>query len=244
MLLYPDRRSGGITGMLPASYHQAVRSLALFQDLTEAQMAALNDGLCRRIVPAGTCLTTMGQPADVVYILLAGTVKLYVENSDGTPVILGILGPGDLLGETSACDGLGHLASAVTLQPCTLLWVSRACLCEHLGTMPVLYRNLARLLSSRLRLAAEHIQSLARQDVYARVARQLLYFAYQYNTETGTGTVIPLRLTQTDLANLIGASRVRVNQVLAAYKRSHYISIDERHYITIHNHDELARRCQ
>jgi CRP/FNR family transcriptional regulator, cyclic AMP receptor protein len=85
---------------------------------------------------------------------------------------------------------------------------------------------------------------LATQDVYGRVARQLLSLAEQYGKDDGRGgKVIPMRLTQGDLASLVGASRVRVNQVLVFYKENAYISVDNAYRITISNQAALAARC-
>jgi CRP/FNR family cyclic AMP-dependent transcriptional regulator len=73
----------------------------------------------------------------------------------------------------------------------------------------------------RLRLADTHIRSLAALDVHGRVAAQLLAFAREYGKPQpiGGGTLIPLFLTQTELAGLVGASRVRVNQTLSYYRK-------------------------
>ncbi|MBV9469418.1 MAG: Crp/Fnr family transcriptional regulator [Abitibacteriaceae bacterium] len=199
--------------------------------------------LCVKTVPAEKNVLLMGQANEAVYIILRGTVRVYVENQDGTHVVLGILGSGEIMGEVSAVDSLGHIASVRTLEVSSLLFLDRRTYQECLQTMPPLANNLNRIMARRLRNATKQIQSLAKQDVYARVARQILSFAYQYNDVAEPGTVIPLRLTQTDLANLIGASRVRVNQVLGNYKRNNYISIDGNHRITIHNRAALAKRC-
>jgi CRP/FNR family cyclic AMP-dependent transcriptional regulator len=51
---------------------------------------------------------------------------------------------------------------------------------------------------------------------------------------------IPLRLTQGDLAGLVGATRVRVNEVLVGFKRRNYLSVDGRHRVTVHDRDALA----
>jgi CRP/FNR family cyclic AMP-dependent transcriptional regulator len=99
-------------------------------------------------------------------------------------------------------------------------------------------------MSRRLRLANEQIQALAALDVYGRVARQLLAFAQVYGAPVAGGdVVIPLRLTQTDLADLVGASRVRVNQVLVAFRESRHISVDQQQRITIHHPEALAEFC-
>jgi CRP/FNR family cyclic AMP-dependent transcriptional regulator len=98
-------------------------------------------------------------------------------------------------------------------------------------------------LSNRLRLANSQIQALATQDVYGRVARQLLILADTFGRRDQNGDiVVPLRMTQGDLASLVGASRVRVNQALVVFKDSGYISVDAALQITIHNYAALAAR--
>jgi CRP/FNR family cyclic AMP-dependent transcriptional regulator len=100
------------------------------------------------------------------------------------------------------------------------------------------------MLCNRLRVANEQIKALATQDVEGRVARQMLAFAQLYGRPTREGEVqIPLRLTQGDLAGLIGATRERVNQVIACYKQRRYISVDQNYRITIHKPEALSRRC-
>jgi CRP/FNR family cyclic AMP-dependent transcriptional regulator len=82
-------------------------------------------------------------------------------------------------------------------------------------------------------------------DIYGRVARQILAFAERYGQVTDQGDIaIPIRLTQSDVASLVGASRERVNQVIMAYKQHKYISVDQNYHITIHNQEALVQRCQ
>ena len=73
------------------------------------------------------------------------------------------------------------------------------------------------------------------------MARQLLALSDVHGEELPNGDLrIPLRLTQGDLAGLVGATRVRVNEVLVGFKRRHYLSVDARYRITIHDRDALT----
>ena len=104
--------------------------------------------------------------------------------------------------------------------------------------------NLADALSRRLRLANAHLRSVAAMDVPGRVAAQLSALAQEYGEPSRNGTLIPLPLTQSDLAALVGASRVRVNQAIAFFKKRRYLSVGTDHRITVHNADALARRAR
>lgn len=217
-------------------------SVPLFQKLTPPELNKLRELLHFKVFPAGTIVINMDQPGEAIYFILRGTAKIQLEQSDGSEVILAILGPGQVIGELSLIDKSNHSANVITLEESVLGWIDKITFSHLLETMPALGVNLMMLLSQRLRLANEQIQALASLDVYGRVAHQLVSFALEYgNTLPGGDITIPIRLTQSDLSGLIGATRVRVNQVLAVYKQLGFISINPNYHITIHNMPALTR---
>ena len=231
--------------MLAKPDSNVLAGLALFRDLTPEQLAWLSDHLHLQTFPAASNIATVEQPGEIVYIIVSGTIKIYVDQMDGTEVILAILGPGDTVGELSLFDSAGRSANVVTMEKATLLWMDRATFWECLKTMPALTYELVHIVCNRLRLADEQIKALATLDIYGRVARQLLAIAERYGQATENGdTLIPIRLTQSDIAGLVGASRERVNQVMVTYKQGNYISVDHNYRITIHNQQALIERCQ
>jgi CRP/FNR family cyclic AMP-dependent transcriptional regulator len=131
------------------------------------------------------------------------------------------------------------------MEEATLAWLDRATFWECLQTIPTMTQNLVSMLSRRLRMANAHIESLATQDVAGRAARQILAFAQEYGLRQPNGdTLIPIRLTQSELAGLIGATRVRVNQVLVSFKERNYVSVDHNYRITVHDAEALERMCE
>lgn len=221
----------------------ALRGILLFEGLPPDQLSHLNALLHRKTYPARATVMLEEQPGEVAYVLLTGSVKVSVAG-DEIDTILALLGPGEVVGEMSLVDCLGRSATAETQEECKLLWIEREAFAECLRTMPTLAFNLVRILTRRVRLANARIQSLATLDVDGRVARQLLAFAQEYGQTEGQNTTIPLRLTQSDLAGLVGASRESVNHAMSAWKQSKHISVDGRYHITIHNAPALARRCR
>jgi CRP/FNR family cyclic AMP-dependent transcriptional regulator len=222
-----------------------VRSIPLFQGLTERELSMIVALLHRTVYHAGAAVTRMDDPGEVIYLLVEGTVKIAVDQLDGSCVILAILGAGQVIGEMSVIQSAGRSATVITLERSTLLWMNRVAFQECMQTMPMVAMNLARILASRLRLANEQIMLFATQDVYGRVARMLLAFAREHGQPLDGGSVqIPLRLTQSDLASLVGASRVRVNQVIATFRDLGYLSLSQKHYITLHDLTGLANRSR
>lgn len=223
----------------------ALAEAPLFQDLAAEQWAKLNALLHRKALPAGAFLMTEEQPGEVAYVIISGTLKVLSEQAADADVILAILGPGDVVGEMSLIEQTGRSATVMALEESLVAWIDRASFQSCLHTMPQLSYNLIRILSARLRVANAQIQALSSLDVYGRVARQLLAFADAYGTSGPNGDVeIGLRLTQSDLAAMVGASRMRVNQVMVAFKRRAYISVDQHYRITVHDAPALEKRCQ
>jgi CRP/FNR family cyclic AMP-dependent transcriptional regulator len=221
----------------------ALAHIPLFKGLAAEELAGIAPSLHRKIVPAATNIISVEQIGEAAYIILDGTVKVHLEQVDGTDVILAILGPGEVVGEMGLVDRLGRATNVVTLEETDLLWVDRTSFLSWVRSNPTIAFNLVNTLSRRLRLANAQIQSLATLDVYGRVAHQLLTFLQEYGKpQSDGGTLIPLRLTQSDLADLVGASRVRVNHVLVYYKQQGIISVDHNYRIMIHNVAALVQR--
>jgi CRP/FNR family transcriptional regulator, cyclic AMP receptor protein len=144
----------------------------------------------------------------------------------------------------SLADSLGRSASVTTLEESVFLWIDRTTFRTGIEGSPVLARNLADILSRRVRLANARLLSLATLDVSGRVASQILSLSRKYGKKTPQGVRIPLRLTQSDLAALVGASRVRVNQALGYLRKRAEISVGEDGRITVHDQQALARRAR
>jgi CRP/FNR family cyclic AMP-dependent transcriptional regulator len=216
--------------------------IPLCAGLTEAQQRWLAERMHSRTLPAGIDLITAGAVGEVVYILLRGSVKVYTQQLDGSQVIVNILGPGETVGEMSLVERETRSASVVTLEETTVLWMNQVQFDEALQTMPALARNVMQILSRRVRSSTQQIRTLASLDVNGRLAQQLLTFADRYGRKQADGSIyIPLRLPQNELAELVGASRKRVNQVMVLFKRAGWVTIDEQYHITLRNPKALQR---
>lgn len=219
--------------------------IPLFEGLSPTDLNWVAMRAHRRVFPAGANIITAEQPGEAVYVILHGTVKIHIEQSDGRDVVLSILGAGDTLGEMSLLDSAGRSASAITLEDSLLLWMDKPSFQQMLKDFPPVAHNLVRILASRVRLANELIQALATLDVYGRVARQLLAFADKYGEfAEGNSVLIPVHLTQSDIADLVGASRKRVNQVMVFFREQEFISVTANGKVVVLNRNGLARYCR
>jgi CRP/FNR family cyclic AMP-dependent transcriptional regulator len=226
-----SRRRTGMTPLLDAVDFETI---PLFRGLTPAEQRPLHDLLGVSTFPAGAEIVTAEEPGDVAYIVLEGTVKVQVHHPDGTAVILAILRAGEIAGEMSLVDRLGRSAAVVAMEQTTLAWLTNADFWHCLRSMPTMAFNLAGILSRRLRLSNAHVVALATLDIEGRLADQLLALGAEYGEATANdGCRIPFRLTQGDLAALVGASRVRVNQILVKWKHNKFLAVDGQHVVTL-----------
>jgi CRP/FNR family transcriptional regulator, cyclic AMP receptor protein len=216
--------------------------IELFAGLTPTQLDWVAQRAHRRVFEAGRNVMTIDQPGEAVYIILHGTVKIHIEQGE-RDVIISIMGAGDVLGEMSLIDSIGRSASAVTLEDSLMLWMDKATFNYMLDNFSPFARNLVKLLSSRVRFLDQVIQALATLDVNGRVARQLLAFAEKFGREKDGVTQIRLVLTQSDIADLVGASRKRVNQTMVLFKEQGLIDTDAEGRIAIKDSERLAKFC-
>jgi CRP/FNR family cyclic AMP-dependent transcriptional regulator len=229
----------------PSDTRNILSTIPLFQGVSSQDLDWIARRSHRRVFPAGTSVLVTDQPGEAVYIILHGTVKIFIDQADKKSVVLSIIGKGDTLGEISLLDSAGHSATAVTLEESLMLWMDKASFHQMLDDIPKVCRNLVNIMGTRLRMNNELIQSLATLDAYGRVARQLLAFVDRYDPHGECESVlIPIALTQKDMADLVGASRKRVNQVLGFFRDRGLISIDATGKTTVLDRAGLSEYCQ
>ena len=208
--------------------HDLLLKIKLFEGMTPTQLDWVARNTHRRSFEAGRNVMTIEQPGEAVFAIIEGSVKIHIEQGE-RDVILAILGEGDLLGEMSLIDSVGRSASAVTLENTLVLWMDKTTFNYMLDNFPPMARNLVKIMSVRVRLSDQLIQALATLDVNG------------YPKDGATR--IRIILTQSDIADLVGASRKRVNQAMVLFKEQGLIDNAEGK-ITIINGEGLARYCR
>jgi CRP-like cAMP-binding protein len=217
--------------------------IPLYHGLTPQDADELRRDLHPRVFSSNTKIIATDQPSEVLYIILDGTVKIHIMRHGACDVILGFRGAGEVVGEMGVIQNADRSADATTIEATRVLWMDRDRFHSWCHVAPVIAVNMLGIMARRLRLASAQIESLVALDVYGRVAQQLLAFVDEYRVEGEAQTHIPLRLTQADLADMVGASRASVNKVLSDYKKWNYLSIDRKSRITVKDCARLRKRC-
>jgi CRP/FNR family cyclic AMP-dependent transcriptional regulator len=163
-----------------------------------------------------------------LYVILSGRVKVYVSGEDGREAVLNHQSAGDYFGDLALIDKQPRVASVMTTEASKFMIISRDDFLTCLSRNPEIAINLIRPMTRRMRMLAKNVSSLALMDVYGRVARILLQQAQEKD-----GDSVTERITQQEIADMVGASRAMVSRILKDLKEGGYISIEKKR-ITIH----------
>jgi len=180
-------------------------------------------------------------PGQVLYVIQSGKVKIYLTSPDGQEISLTVFGPGDYFGELALLDGQPRSASAIAIEQAETFALQRADFIKAVMRHPRIAIQVMHILSRRLRQTDAMIEDLLFLDVHGRVAKKLLELAEIHGVRTLQGIRIELRLTQGELAAMVGASRESVNKVIGYFTDKQFISTDK-YKITIMRLADLRRR--
>jgi CRP-like cAMP-binding protein len=219
---------------------------SLFRCLTADDLKIVQPFLHYRALCEHCTIFKRGQSGSGVFLLQQGTVKVctVAEGDAGERErIIALCGPGELLGEMDALDRAGHSASVVTMEASHFFWISPDDFCRCLHFLPQLHGNLVQILARRLRRLTLKDIVRTRLDHQGKLAWQLLLFAYDYGVKSSEGVLLPLCLTQSELAALIGASRECVNRTLSYFRRHGYVALSESGYVVLRNLAVLQSYC-
>src|SRR6266480_6744242 len=217
------------------------KRVSIFADLPDEDIQALSSVAKRRTFRAGEVIFHRDDPGQVLYIIKDGKVKICIISPDGQEVSLAVLGKGEYFGEFALLDGLPRSTDAVALEKVECYTLQRSDFHNAILKNPKIAILVLEALSKRLRDTDQMVENLIFLDVYGRVAKKLLELADAHGVKAEDGVVIDVRLTQQELASMVGASRESVNKVLGYFTDKNFISTDK-HRITIHHVNDLKRR--
>lgn len=187
---------------------------SLFCELTPDELEGLAQHAELRTVRAKQSVISQGTPGDEMYAVLHGRLKVVRSTEDGREATLSLLEAGEVFGELAMLDGGMRSAGVETLEPCELLVLRRESVMAFLETHPKVMRQLIAALCQRLRSADDLLQDTLFLNLPQRLGKMLRQLGEQHGDQTDRGVLIDLKLTQQEIANLVGASRESVNKQL------------------------------
>ena len=180
--------------------------ISLFSNLSIQEIAELETLGQERSVSKNSIVINEGDETDSLYIVLKGKAHALRSDESGRQFIVNRFGPFDYFGEMSIFDRSARCATVITREKCTLMVLPRKAFLEFAARHHEVYQNLIKALLEKLRRATQQIEELAFLDVYGRLARFLI------ENQNAEG-VIEEKLTQQELADMVGSSRETVNRI-------------------------------
>jgi CRP/FNR family transcriptional regulator, cyclic AMP receptor protein len=218
-----------------------LKQVSIFADLAESDIRDLMAVAKRRTFRSGEVIFHRDDPGQVLYLIKEGKVKICLISPDGQEISLAVLGAGEYFGEFALYDGLPRSADAIALEKVECYTLQRSDFQSAIMKNPKIAIQVLEGLSKRLRNTDQMVEDLIFLDVYGRVAKKLLDLSDTHGIKVENGTLIDVRLTQQELASMVGASRESVNKVMGYFADKGYISTDK-HRVTLHKMNELKRR--
>ena len=215
-------------------------TVPIFSSLSPEDLEPLAGKLRRRGYQKGEVIFHQEDPADRMYIIVEGRIRISITSEDGREKDLAVLQPGDCFGEMALLDGSNRSATATAVAAAQTLALYREDFMEFLKDHPEVVAQTTSLLTSRLRSVNQLLGDLAFLDVPTRLAKQLLELADAYSGETGQDRPVEIPMGQDELARRVGASRETISRALNSYRRLGILSTSHRR-ITITDRDALER---
>ena len=177
----------------------------------------------------GDLITARGEPPEEWLACAKGAIRVSSTSLSGKQITLTYVEPGIWFGDVSLFDGDRRTHDAYAHGESTILCVAKADFKKILALHVELYEALLRLHARRIRQLYGLVEDLNTLPLRARLAKQLLHLVRSYGVPSlsdGSEVRIGLHLAQEELAQLLGASRQRVNQELKSMEREDAIRIE------------------
>lgn len=185
-----------------------LKSVLLFKDLTLSQIRKILEICEKKVFHKGQTIFTEGEPANGIYLLKRGRVKIFKLSPDGKEQILHFIEEGHVFGEVAAFLGEPFPASAEALKESVVLFIPRSSFYELLKNDPSIAMNMLALLSLRLKEFVNLVDTISLKDVSQRISTYLLF------TAKHEGNIVSLEIKKSELASFLGTIPETLSRVL------------------------------
>ncbi len=195
-----------------------------------------------RDYPKGAIISSPGETARYVYYVMEGRVKIYDLSACGREIVFRTCAPKSFFGIAEIFGRHERQVFAEALEPVKILCIEKPAFELLIKSNPAVALLVIRVLGNRVRQAHRSIKSFVFSDTRSRMAQLLIKLAESDGERYPDGKVVlKSKLTHQEIADMIGAIRQTVSEIINDLKKKGYIKTD-RGIITILNHDGLAKQ--
>jgi CRP-like cAMP-binding protein len=208
-----------------------LKKVPLLADLTGDTLGQIADLVEMKEIRRRQVIYLPGDPGSAVYVVNGGRVKVSKVTRDGKELTLAYRGPGEVFGEACLIDGQPREEMAEAMENALVTEIERSQFEKLLSTQASLGYRMTKILAQRRREMETKIENLVFKDVNSKLAELLLRLAAEYGVDDSRGTLVALKITHQEMANLIGSTRETVSLTLAQFKRKGLIQTEGRKVI-------------
>jgi len=206
---------------------EMIRKVPLFSTLTDDEFSQLEHIFVTRAYRKGQIIFLEEETGNYMYLVLAGKVKVSKSGTGGKETILAIHRTGDFFGEMSLLDGKTAPATVSAMEDSKIISLSGADFHKYLLHNEKVMLQIIHVLCARLRQVWQ-TQSLSSSTADARIRMGIYQLAKRHGIRDAHGTIIDLKITHQELAEMVGTSRETVTRVLAHLREQGIIEINQR----------------
>jgi len=216
-----------------------LNKVSLFKDLSDAEFKELEPYLSTTSYKKKETIFSEGEPPEWFYLVLAGKVKITKLSHEGKEIILEVISPTDIFGGVAVIKGFPYPANAVAMEDSQVLKISRKNLMRLVDRFPNLMYCMAMQMGDRMKSSHDSLKNIALERVEARIAALLLKLAGKVGIDTKQGTMIDMRLTKQDVADMVGTTVETSIRTFSKFKKQELLTeIDGK--IVIKDKESLA----
>ena len=206
-----------------------LKNFNLFDTMGMEEMESISQMVAEDEIAKKQPVFLEGDPSENLYFLKKGRVKITRIDESGKEFTLTLLEPGEIFGELGLFDDSPRETAAVALEDSLICTMRRNDFEKLMENKPELSLKLNKLMGLRVRRIENRIQELLFRDVPARLAGLLLRLLEQHAREMQNGFRINIKLSQQEIANLIGATREMTSSVINSFKKEGLINIESKY---------------
>jgi len=196
-----------------------------FFGLDNDKLEILGRLIAERSVKKNEIVCLAGEPANVLYFVVSGVIKLFNTSFEGKEQILNLVHPGQSFNDIAVFDGGVHPMSAQAITESVLYGIERNDLESLMSELPQFDRNVIRVIASQTRRYISLVEELSFKHVDGRLANILL----EYGGDTAS-SCLP-QLTHRDIAAMAGTAREVIGKTLRDFAHKGIISLDGRRIV-------------
>ncbi len=195
-----------------------LNKIQLFQGLSDDALHTVVKAAREKSFDEGSYIFYQDDPAERIYVLRSGRLKLFQLSDDGQQVLMRVMTAGMMFAAIGLVEGAKYPVSAEAADRCEVIYWPRATMLDLINLYPTLAVNALKVLAGHVREFQDRYRELATERVERRVARTVLRLAAQTGRKTEEGVLIDIPLTRQDLAEMSGTTLFTVSRILSQWE--------------------------